>query len=216
MLELYSCVVTVFQPAIVCSRNQTYKTMKLIVAQKQMNLSLSIAVAFSAIALALSGNLLGAEVAQTQPANSRRTFADWCRQKAALSPETKHTVDVLLKKAETTNCDVADRNLSLSSGLDLSDNKISDIKPLASLTKLTFLNLDKNQIIDVKPLASLTNLTQIWLAKNQIIDVKPLASLTKLRVLHLSDNKISDIKPLASLTKVIILELGGNPSAPKN
>ena len=238
MLELYSCVVTVFPPAIVCSGNQRYKTMKLIVAQKQMNLSLSLTVTCIAIALALSGNLLGAEVAQTQPANSRRTFADWCRQKAALTPATKHTVDVLLKEAETTNCDVADRNLSLSSALDLSDNKISDIKPLASLTKLTFLNLsdnkisdikplasltkltflnlDKNQIIDVKPLASLTNLTQLWLAKNQIIDVKPLASLTKLRVLHLSDNKIRDIKPLASLTKVIILELGGNPSVPKN
>ena len=181
-----------------------------------MNLSLSSAVACCAIALALSGNLLGAEVAQTQPGNSRRTFADWCRQKAALSPETKHTVDVLLKAAETTNCDVADRELSSRKMLDLSDNKISDIKPLASLTKLTFLNLDKNQIIDVKPLASLTNLNQLWLAKNQIIDVKPLASLTKLRILHLSDNKIRDIKPLASLTKVIILELGGNPSAPKN
>jgi internalin A len=212
--------------------------MQIIVAQKHMNLPRLIVVAFSAIALALSGNLLGAEVAQTQPGKSRRTFADWCRQKAALSPETKHTVDVLLKEAETTNCDVADQNLSLRSMLDLSDNKISDIKPLASLTnlellslndnkisdikplasltKLTFLTLDKNQLIDVKPLASLTNLTQLWLAKNQIIDVKPLASLTKLRVLHLSDNKIRDIKPLASLTKVIILELGGNPIAPKN
>jgi internalin A len=203
-----------------------------------MNLRKLIVVALSAIALALSGNLLGAEVAQTQPGNSRRTFADWCRQKAALSPETKHTVDVLLKEAETTNCDVADRNLSWRSMLDLSDNKISDIKPLASLTKLTFLNLSDNKISDikplasltkltslnlsdnkisdVKPLASLTNLTQLWLAKNQIIDVKPLGSLTKLRSLDLSDNQIRDIKPLASLTKVIILELGGNPIAPKN
>jgi len=211
--------------------------MKIIVAQKQMNLSRLIVVALSAI-VALSGNALYPEIARAQPGNDRRTFADWCRQKADLSPETKHTVEVLLRQAETNDCDAADWNLSESSMLDLSDNKISDIKPLASLTKLTFLNLsdnkisdikplasfttltflnlDKNQIIDVKPLASLTNLTQLWLAKNQIIDVKPLASLTKLRVLDLSDNQIRDIKPLASLTEVIILELDGNPSAPKN
>ena len=37
----------------------------------------------------------------------RPTFADWCRQKADLSPEAKHTVEVLLKQAETTECDAA-------------------------------------------------------------------------------------------------------------
>ncbi len=142
--------------------------MQIIVAQKHMNLPRLIVVAFSAIALALSGNLLGAEVAQTQPGKSRRTFADWCRQKAALSPETKHTVDVLLKEAETTNCDVADQNLSLRSMLDLSDNKISDIKPLASLTNLELLSLNDNKISDIKPLKSLTNLTELILSGNPI------------------------------------------------
>ena len=209
--------------------------MTVIVARKYMNLRKLIVVACCAI-VALSGNVLGAKAEETRSPN--KTFADWCRQRASLSPEAKDTVDVLLSEARTTDCDEADWYLSRISMLDLrhnkisdikplasltnlewlslSDNKISDIKPLASLTKLTFLNLDKNQIIDVKPLASLTNLTQLWLAKNQIIDVKPLASLTKLISLDLSDNQIRDIKPLASLTEVIILELGGNPSAPKN
>ena len=68
--------------------------MKFIVGQKQMNLRKLIVVACCAIE-ALSGNVLGVEVAQTQPENSRRTFADWCRQKADLNPETKYTVDVL-------------------------------------------------------------------------------------------------------------------------
>jgi len=78
--------------------------MKIIVAQKQMNLLRLIVFALSAIVLALSGNLLGAEVAQTQPGNSRRTFADWCRQKASLSPETKHTIEMLSKQPGATDC----------------------------------------------------------------------------------------------------------------
>jgi hypothetical protein len=201
-----------------------------------MNLRKLIVVALSAI-VALSGNAFYSEVARAQPGNNRRTFADWCRQKADLSPETKHTVDVLLKEAETTDCDVGDRKLSSLTELDLSYNQISDIKPLASLTNLTFLDLSADQISDIKPLASLTNLTTLYLGGNQISyikplasltnltllnlmgneisDIKPLASLTNLTALWLGGNEISDIKPLASLTKLLSLSLGGNPIAPK-
>jgi Leucine-rich repeat (LRR) protein len=70
----------------------------------------------------------------------RRTFADWCRQKADLSPEAKHTVEVLLKEAGTTECDAANQKLSSLTGLDLDNNQISDIKPLESLTNLTVLS----------------------------------------------------------------------------
>ncbi|MEG4108150.1 hypothetical protein [Microcoleus sp. S13_C5] len=76
--------------------------MKFIVAQKYMNLSRLIVIALSAI-VALSGNALYPEIARAQPGNNRRTFADWCRQKADLSSETKHTVEVVLEKTETTD-----------------------------------------------------------------------------------------------------------------
>jgi internalin A len=148
--------------------------MTVIVAQKYMNLSRLIVIALSAI-VALSGNSLYPEIARAQPGNNRRTFADWCRQKADLSPETKHTVEVLLKKAETNDCDAADRKLSSLTELDLTGNAIDDIKPLASLTNLTRLNLFDNQIGDIKPLASLTKLTELTLNHNKIGDIKPLA-----------------------------------------
>src|SRR4028118_2056534 len=175
--------------------------MTLIVAHKHMKLQKSIALACCAI-LALSANGLSAKAAETRSSNSRRTFADWCRQKADLSPEAKHTVEELLKEAGTTECDEADRTLSSLTELQLYNNQISDIKPLASLTNLTSLNLYTNQISDIKPLASLTNLTWLSLNTNQISDINPLASLTNLTWLNLytnqiSDNKISDIKPLA-------------------
>jgi internalin A len=53
------------------------------------------------------------------------------------------------------------------------------------------LSLSKNQISDIKPLASLTNLTWLWLDNNQISDIKPLESLTKLTDLYLINNPIA-------------------------
>ena len=119
--------------------------MKLIVAQKHMNLQKLIVVT-CCVLLALSGNGLSAKAAETRSGNMRRTFADWCRQKADLSPEAKHTVEVLLEKAETTECDAANQKLSSLTRLHLFENQISDIKPLESLTNLTVVYLSGNPI----------------------------------------------------------------------
>src|SRR4028119_2234453 len=140
--------------------------MTLIVTQKHINLQKSIALACCAI-VALSGNGMSAKAAETRSGNMRRTFADWCRQKADLSPEARPTVEVLLQKAETTECDAANQKLSSLTELDLNNNQISDIKPLESLTNLTYINLENNQISDIKPLQSLTNLTDLALYDNQ-------------------------------------------------
>ncbi len=180
--------------------------MRFIVAQKYRHLS-RLVVACCAI-LALSGNVLSVNGAEVRSAN--KTFADWCRQKAALSPETKHTVEVVLKEVGTTDCDEADRNLSSRQMLNLSDNQISDTKPLTSLTNLTWLNLNNNQISDIKPFESLTNLGQLVLSNNQISDIKPLESLTNMMFLFLSNNRISDIKPLVPLTNLAWIFLANN------
>ena len=103
--------------------------MTLIVAQKHMKLPKSIALT-CCVLLALSGNGVSAKAAEVRSGNMRRTFADWCRQKASLSPEAKHTVEVLLQKAETTECDAANQKLSILTELALNNNEISDIKPL--------------------------------------------------------------------------------------
>ena len=192
--------------------------MTLIVAQKHMKLPKSIALTGCAIVLASCGNRPSELISNLQPRNNRpsalvsepqpkktgRTFADWCRQKASLIPEAKHTVEVLLQKAETTECDAANHTLSTHTELNLNRNQISDIKPLESLTNLKWLDLGNNQISDIKPLQSLTNLRDLFLNDNQISDIKPLQSLTNLFNLNLSDNQISDIKPLQSLTLTLL------------
>jgi hypothetical protein len=110
--------------------NYKYNIITYIRAYKYMNLAKWIVVACSAIGLTLCGNGLGAKAAETQPGNSGRTFTDWCREKASLSPEAKLTVEVLLKTAGTTECDAANQKLSSVTELNLNFHGISDIKPL--------------------------------------------------------------------------------------
>ncbi|MFZ4727610.1 MAG: leucine-rich repeat domain-containing protein, partial [Pseudanabaena sp.] len=140
-----------------------------------------------------------------------KSFEQWCLQKNALPNETKKTIEVLLKKADTQDCKLAEAKLNRpSSVLYLEYNQISDIKPLAGLTNLTELYLSINEITDIRPLEGLTNLTKLYLSINEITDIRPLEGLTNLTKLSLARNKVSDIKPLAGLTKLIVLYLGDN------
>ena len=63
--------------------------------------------------------------------------------------------------------------------LDIRSKKITDLTPLADLTKLKVAGFDRNQITDLKPLAGLTDLKILGLGVNQIIDLTPLEGLTK-------------------------------------
>ncbi len=94
--------------------------------------------------------------------------------------------------------------------LDLDNNSISDILPLAGLNQLTWLNLDNNSITDISPLAGLNHLTQLNLWGNSISDISPLAGLNHLTELLLNRNSITDISPLAGLNQLTTLWLGGN------
>ena len=134
--------------------------------------------------------LVQSTLVSTASAQSK-SFAQWCQQKSSVPAATRHTIDVLLKKAATNNCQAADSKLRSLTRLELNSNRISDVKPLAALTNLKALLLNSNQISDVKPLAALTNLDNLALSENRISDIKPLAGLTKLTNLFLKLNPIS-------------------------
>ena len=183
--------------------------MTFMVIQKYVNLSrLMVVVAFSAIGLGPSGNGLSVLAAETQSAN--KTFGDSCREYASLNPETRHTVEALLEKAGTVECDAANQKLSSFAYLVLTSNEITDVKPLQSLTRLTWLDLSDNQIADIKPLQSLTRMVRLELQNNLLSDIQPLQSFANLTQINLDTNKISDIKPLQSLTKLTKLDLSNN------
>ena len=88
---------------------------------------------------------------------------------------------------------------------------LSDISPLAGLTKVRVLSLNNNSISDISPLSTLINLELLDLRFNNISDVSPLANLQKLRgTLNLLGNNISDVSPLANLQEIIALQLQFN------
>ena len=184
--------------------------------------------------LAVGATMLMGSAAAPNP-QTFESFADFCTNKENLPPETRHTVEVLLLKAKTQECDRAQTaltnltELSLIRNqivdikplskftnlrkLNLSLNQITDVQPLSGMTNLRFLVLNFNQISDVKPLSGLTNLTELFLEANQIVDVKPLAGLTNLTGLSLASNQIVDVTPLSRMTELNFLYLSGNKIA---
>ena len=101
-------------------------------------------------------------------------------------------------------------NLTALSTLNLDFNKIVDISHLRNLTALSTLNLDFNKIVDISHLRNLTALTQLFLSGNRITDFSHLRNLTALSTLNLAHNQITDISPLANLTALIDLSLINN------
>jgi internalin A len=169
---------------------------------------------------------------QSSRSDNPKSFAQWCQEKASVSPSRRLTIDVLLKEAGTNDCNIAERKLKSIRNLYLASKKISDLDPLASLTNLETLQLHNNQIVDINPLAGLTNLKVLSLGSNKIVDIKPLSGLTNsnsislgnnkiidlqalsglinLKTIYLNNNKIVDIKPLASLTNLETIDIQGN------
>jgi internalin A len=128
--------------------------------------------------------------AKSNPNIITKSFTQWCLQKDTTPAETRRTIEVLLKKAGTTDCKKADHNLSAMRRIDLYDSQISDLKPLAGFHDLTWLILSNNQISDLQPLSTLTSLSHLFLSNNKIVDIKPLSNLG-LSILYLNNNPVS-------------------------
>ncbi|PSB41023.1 leucine-rich repeat domain-containing protein [filamentous cyanobacterium Phorm 6] len=141
-----------------------------------------------------------------QPINFS-SFADCCKHKDSLSKETRHTVNVLLQKAGTSDGNEADKILSNFTELDFNNRGITDINPLLGLINPIKLSLSDNQITDITGLSELTNLRELYLRDNQITDITLLSGLTNLTELNLSNNQITDITPLSGLTNLTKLDL---------
>ena len=147
---------------------------------------------------------------QTNQLINLSSFAEWCKHKDSLSEEAIYTVEMLLNKAGTSDCNEADRILSNLTELNLNYKEITDITPLSALTNLTSLDLGSNQITDITPLSALTNLTSLNLYCNHITDITRLSALTNLSKLELSENEITDITGLSALTNLTHLNLYQN------
>jgi len=96
------------------------------------------------------------------------------------------------------------------SGIQLTNNAITDATALASLTQLTFLDVSTNQLTSLDFASSLTNLMDLIASDNQLTSMAPLVGLTQLTGLDLCSNQITDLSPLASMTQVLEFRMADN------
>jgi RNA polymerase sigma factor (sigma-70 family) len=128
------------------------------------------------------------------------------------------------KMQEVGDINVAGKGISDITGLefatnltelDLRNNPITDLRPIANLTTLKDLYLSdifpNTPTLDLRPLANLINLEELTLANSKVADIRPLARFKKLRILNLSHNDISDPRPLIGLRELQELRIEGNP-----
>ncbi|MGL5083067.1 MAG: CHAT domain-containing protein [Microcoleaceae cyanobacterium] len=139
-----------------------------------------------------------------------KNFTELCLQRDQLSNSEQHTVEVLVEIAGQKDCQAANEQLLKLTQLDLSDRRLSNLKPLSSLTQLQSLRLNQNQITDISPLSSLVNLTKLYLADNQIVDIQPIVNFENLETLYLDNNQIQDLSPISNLESLQVLYGNGN------
>lgn len=94
--------------------------------------------------------------------------------------------------------------------IDLENNEITDLTPMAGLKLIQSLTLARNKIESIAPLAELERLQYLELSGNAVTDLAPLAKMTNMRSLYLSDNKITKIEVVKGLKKTWTLYLAGN------
>ena len=95
--------------------------------------------------------------------------------------------------------------------LNLSENEIEDVSPLAGLKYLQSLDLAKNKISSIEPLRDHKMLQFIELSHNQVSDLSPLENHETVVNLYLENNKVSDISVVATLPRLVSLYLDDNP-----
>ncbi len=86
--------------------------------------------------------------------------------------------------------------------VDLSDNRIADLRLLENLGMIELLNLSDNRISDIDSLEYLTNLRELNLSNNRIQDISPLFSLENLEFVDLTGNPVPPVQ-IKKLRKMV-------------
>ena len=81
----------------------------------------------------------------------------------------------------------------------LQDNPVSDILPVRGLTNLTHLEVDGTPVSDISPVRGLTNLTHLEVDSTPVSDISLIAGLINLDLLAFEGDNVSDLSPIAGL-----------------
>ena len=94
--------------------------------------------------------------------------------------------------------------------LILSGKGLSDISALSDFKDLRILDLSNNEITELRPIMELSKLEKLSLSGNMISDLRPLIGLPLLKILDVSDNLIAETASVGSVEGLEELNLSGN------
>ena len=133
---------------------------------------------------------------------------------------TEYSTDLMqleLKGLGLTDGDILDLKYMINLRyLNLEDNDLTDLSPVAGLTDLEQLSVMNNpDLTDLSPLAGLTGLRNVNFDSSLVTDYSFMAGMTKLEYVHLFDvQEDTDLSALSGLTNVKSIDIGSNNFTP--
>ena len=96
--------------------------------------------------------------------------------------------------------------------LNLANNNVTDLGPLQNMSSLRKLDVSDNEIDDAgaRYLGNLTNLDELVLSGNKLTNIDFCEKLTQLRMLDVASNDIADIAELAACSSLVALDVSDN------
>lgn len=94
--------------------------------------------------------------------------------------------------------------------LNMGNNEVTNISELEKLAKLRKLNFGANKVKNIEVIKKLKRLEELSANDNQICKIDSLKQLKQLKVLKFQNNQISDISVLRNLNRLEYLDLSGN------
>ncbi|MFO1062267.1 MAG: leucine-rich repeat domain-containing protein [Pirellulales bacterium] len=120
---------------------------------------------------------------------------------------------VALQEIDLENNEIVDlaplAGLKLVQSLTLAGNKIESIAPLAELERIQYLELSRNSVSDLAPLAKMKNMRSLYLSDNKVTKIDVVKGLPKVWTLYLAGNKVEDLSPVSELKGLTSLDLRG-------
>lgn len=98
--------------------------------------------------------------------------------------------------------------------LCISDQQITDISPLFSLTQLEYLGLECNPITSIEGINQLVNLEELYISGTDIEDLSPLSGLKKLKIIFFDSTPVKIYPDTETLSHIDSLCVGGTKEIP--
>ncbi|WP_022792020.1 leucine-rich repeat domain-containing protein [Weissella halotolerans] len=129
---------------------------------------------------------------------------------------TKITYVDLLNNKVSSLVPLATSGMNPTGFLGFENNQLGSLEGIENMTNLTSIsiqdqsNTSGNQVSDLNPLANLTKLQKIWAKDNAITSLKPLANLNALQEAYFENNKLASIDGMQGKINLIKFSVMNN------